>query len=139
MPVYPYINFSGTCRDEVVFYAAVFQTQAPRFLTFGAIPQNPDFPLSEGAKELVMYTELSLAGGKIQFSDVPPWMPEQPGGNVHITVESEDKEQLKTWFDGLKQNGTVGMELDETAWSPLYGIVTDQFGVTWQLNCKNTA
>lgn len=138
MPIYPFINFNGTCREAVVFYAAVFQAEEPQFLTFHSIPQNMNFSLPEGAKELVMYTELSFAGGKIQCSDIPPWEPPQSGSNIHVTIEHTDTEQLKTWFKGLQQNGTVELELNEAPWSVLYGVVKDQFGVTWQLNCKKT-
>jgi PhnB protein len=33
----------------------------------------------------------------------------------------------------LKQDGQVKMPLQETFFSPAYGIVTDKFGVTFQI------
>ncbi|MCL2689518.1 MAG: VOC family protein, partial [Chitinispirillia bacterium] len=32
-----------------------------------------------------------------------------------------------------KEGGNVGMELQKTFYSELYGMVTDKFGVTWQI------
>lgn len=36
----------------------------------------------------------------------------------------------------LKENGHIEMELQETFWSPLYGNVTDKYGVQWQLSTE---
>jgi len=36
-------------------------------------------------------------------------------------------------FNALATNGQIMMPLTETFWSPLYGQVTDQFGVAWMV------
>jgi uncharacterized glyoxalase superfamily protein PhnB len=46
---------------------------------------------------------------------------------------TNDKEQSKRFFEALQQDGQVSMPLQETFFSPAYGIVTDKFGVTWQI------
>lgn len=35
MPIHPYLNFNGNCRDAVNFYADVFNRAAPDIMTFG--------------------------------------------------------------------------------------------------------
>ena len=46
-----------------------------------------------------------------------------------------DMEKLKTMYNRiLEDGGTVGMDLQETFWSKLYGYVIDKFGVGWQFN-----
>jgi PhnB protein len=46
-------------------------------------------------------------------------------------------DDLKSWYEQLKDGGTVGMELQETSRSKLYGQVTDKFGIHWQFNYDN--
>ncbi|ALS25866.1 glyoxalase/bleomycin resistance protein/dihydroxybiphenyl dioxygenase [Paenibacillus sp. 32O-W] len=39
-------------------------------------------------------------------------------------------------FEALREGGQVGMPLQETFWSPAYGIVTDKFGVTFHITTE---
>ena len=55
MSVDVYLNFNGNTREAVLFYAEVFGTEAPKIMTFGETPPNPDYPLPEEAKNLVMH------------------------------------------------------------------------------------
>ena len=36
-------------------------------------------------------------------------------------------------FDALAAGGKVGMPLQKVFWSPLYGMVTDRFGLQWMV------
>ena len=69
MAVEVYLNFNGNCREAVAFYEDVFNTDKAEIMTFGETPQNPDYPLPEEAKDLVMHTRLSVFGSRIMFSD----------------------------------------------------------------------
>lgn len=75
MSVDAYLNFNGNCRQAVEFYAEVFGTEQPNIMTFGETPPNPEFPLPEEAKDLVMHTRLTINGSNIMFSDTFPGMP----------------------------------------------------------------
>ncbi|WP_045522417.1 VOC family protein [Neobacillus niacini] len=137
MSVDVYLNFNGNTREAVDFYAKVFKTEAPNIMTFGESPQHPDYPLPEEAKNLVMHTRLNIDGSNVMFSDTFPGMPFIEGNNVTLALVSKNMDDLKSWFEQLKDGGTVGMELQETFWSKLYGQVTDKFGIHWQLNYDN--
>jgi PhnB protein len=129
-----YLVFDGNCREAVEFYAKVFQTEAPQIMTFGESPQHPDYPLPEEAKERIMHTRLSIDGSNVMFSDTFPGQEYNQGNNVTLALVSHNMDDLKSWFEQLKEGGKVEMELQETFWSKLYGQVTDKFGVHWQLN-----
>lgn len=60
-------------------------------------------------------------------------VPIQTGNNISVAI-IVDEEQIKSFFEGLKQSGTVKMDIKKTEWSNCYGMVTDKFGITWQLN-----
>lgn len=136
MPVEVYLNFNGNCREAAMFYAKVFETEAPQIMTFGDTPPNPEYPLPEEAKDLVMHTRLNINGSTVMFSDVFPGMPFIQGNNVSLSLLSQDEDKLRTWFSRLQDGGTVSMELQETFWSKCYGNLTDRFGIEWQFNLE---
>ncbi|TDL80098.1 VOC family protein [Peribacillus frigoritolerans] len=134
MSVDVYLNFNGNCREAVEFYAKVFKTEEPKFMTFGETPQNPEYPLPEEAKNLIMHTRLSIDGSNVMFSDTFPGMPFVEGNNITLALVNKNIEDLTSIFNQLKDGGTVVMDLQETFWSKLYGQVTDKFGIHWQIN-----
>ncbi|MBE1555968.1 VOC family protein [Sporosarcina limicola] len=134
MAVDVYLNFNGNCREAVAFYAQVFETEQPQIMTFGETPPNPEYPLPEEAKNLVMHTRLNISGSNVMFSDVFPGMPFTLGNNISLAIVSKDLNEIKAAFNKLKEGGTVVMDLQETFWSKCYGQLTDKFGIQWQLN-----
>ncbi|MOA31557.1 hypothetical protein D3C78_1527200 [compost metagenome] len=134
MAVDVYMNFNGNCREAVEFYSQVFGIAEPRIMTFGETPPNPDYPLPEEAKNLVMHARLQITGSNVMFSDVFPGMPFVQGNNISLSIISESMEDIQAYFSRLKEGGKVEMELQETFWSKCYGSVIDKFGIHWQLN-----
>ena len=134
MAVDVYLNFNGNCREAVEFYSKVFKTEEPQIMTFGESPPNPNFPLPEEAKNLIMHARITINGSTVMFSDTFPGSPFVVGNNISLAVMSSNIDDIKSYFEKLKENGKVGMELQETFWSKCYGMVTDQFGISWQLS-----
>lgn len=137
MAIDVYLNFDGNCREAVGFYAKVFGTGEPHIMTFGDSPPNPEYPLPEEAKDLVMHTRLGINGSTIMFSDTFPGSPFIKGNNISLAYSSTDVEELHTLFDKLRDGATVRMELAETFFSKAYGSLTDKFGIEWQFNHDN--
>jgi PhnB protein len=134
MAIDVYINFNGNCREAVEYYAQVFGTEKPHIMSFGETPPNPEYPLPEEAKNLVMHARLNITGSTVMFSDVFPGMPFVAGNNISLSITSENIDEIKSLFNKLKEGGTVGMDLQETFWSKCYGSLTDKFGIEWQFN-----
>lgn len=134
MNIQIFLNFHGSCREAVEFYAQVFGLEPPKFMTYGDHPSSPDHPLSEQDKKLIMYTELALDGNKIMFSDVPPNSPFTAGNNFTIAITDNDTEKMSVWFNKLKQNGKIEIELGETFFSKCYGMLVDKYGICWQFS-----
>lgn len=136
MAVNAYINFDGNCREAVDFYTQVFGTKPPKIMTFGQMQSDPSFPVPEHMKDRVAHTNLDICGTNVMFSDVFEGMPYTQGNHMSLAVVSDDKEKLKTFFEGLAQGGRVEMPLQETEWSGLYGSVVDKYGICWQINLQ---
>lgn len=133
MPVNVYVNFNGNCREAVEFYAEVFDTDAPKILTFGEVPPDPGFPIPEDAKDFIMHASLNIKGNSVMFSDIFPGSDYTPGNNISLTVTSDNLGEILSLYRKLKQDGTVDMDLQETFWSKRYASLTDKFGIPWQL------
>ena len=70
-----HLYFNGNCREAVEYYAQVFETEKPQIMAFGDNPPNPEFPLPEEARNLVMHSRLNINGSNVMFSDVFPGSP----------------------------------------------------------------
>ena len=134
MPINPYLNFAGNCREVVEFYADVFHTEKPVIMTFGEMPGDPAHPLPPGVENWVLHARMSIAGTDVMFSDVFPGMELIMGNNVSLTVVSTNRDEIRSAFNRLKEGGTVHMDLQETFWSKLYGNLRDKYGIEWQLS-----
>lgn len=133
--VIPYIAFNGNCEEAVKFYQKVLGGES-QILHFGDAPPNPNFPVPDNLKQLVLHAELRKNGHIIRFSDTFPNMPFNPGSNITFSLEFDTKDETEAIFAALSEGGQVEMKLQETFFSPLYGKLTDRFGILWQVNCK---
>jgi PhnB protein len=132
MSVEVYIYFNGNCRQAVVFYAGVFQTDLQRMLTYGEAAPNIEYPLPDEAKNRVLHTLLTINGSKIMFSDCTPDMEYIAGNNMSVMLNYKDEKELKAVFARLAEGGEVYMEPQQTFFSKCYGHLADKFGILWQ-------
>lgn len=73
------------------------------------------------------------------FSDTFPGQPVQSSNQVQICIMTDKAEQAKRIYEALREDGQVVMPLQETFWSPAYGIVADKFGVNWNISTEAEA
>ncbi|MBB3129638.1 PhnB protein [Paenibacillus rhizosphaerae] len=131
----PYIVMNGNCAEAVAFYEKVLQAKNLGLSRFSDMP-DPDHPLPDEAKNRVLHAALEFDGNTLLFSDTFPGNPYQLGDQLSIAITSKDSERLQSVFAGLSDGGQVLMELQETFWSPAFGMVRDKFGITWQVSTE---
>ncbi|MBF4693518.1 VOC family protein [Fusibacter ferrireducens] len=134
MAIIAYLNFQGKSKDASTYYAEIFGSEKPKFMFFGDMPPDPNFPMTGEVKSLVMHTEIKFDNNTIMFSDVPPGMPFTMGNNISLLISIKDPERIRAYFSKLSVDGQVQMPLQETFWSKLYGNLVDKFGISWQFN-----
>ena len=128
-----FVNFDGNCREAVAFYAKVFKSEVNNLMTYGQAPADPNYPLAEADKDKVMYADVAIGGITVMFMDMPADSPLVVGNNINPTISMDNKEEVARIFNELKVDGEVYMELQQTFFSELYGMVKDKFGVIWQI------
>jgi PhnB protein len=125
----PYLNFEGTARAAMKFYATVFGGEL-HLTTFGQY----------GAKEAAVRNKIMHAmletdhGFTLMASDLPPGMEQAPGSNIAISLSGDDGEVLRGYWKKLSRGGEVTMPLERQMWGDEYGQCTDKFGISWMVN-----
>jgi PhnB protein len=128
-----FLCFDGDCRAALEFYAKVFKLDAPKhIMTYG---QAPGFTGSEADKDRIIYAALPVFGRNVMLSDCPAGSDYVKGTNIALTLENAtDANEIERLFAALSNGGSVNVEPGKTFFSELYAMVTDKFGITWQLS-----
>jgi PhnB protein len=104
-------------------------------MTFGDLSEDPNHPLTDEMKTLVMHAHLKVGDADLMISDTFPGTSHQAEGDtVQIAIHPIEESIAREIFAALEHGGQEVMPLQKTNWSPLYGIVKDKFGVTFQVN-----
>lgn len=126
----PYLMFNRECDEAFKLYQKAFNGEMVSIQKYGDMPPNPQFPVAESDKSLVLHAELKLTeSGTIMGSDGNREF--QTGDRVSISVELDSEELAKNAWNILKDGGAVHMELQPTFFAKLHGSVKDKYGVTW--------
>jgi PhnB protein len=136
-----YLNFPRSTEQAFLFYKTVFGTEfsAP-IMRFRDMPPNPDHPLADADKDLVIHMELPiLAGHVLMGTDAPESMGFKlvQGNNMFINLEPDNRSETTRLFNALSEGGKVEMPLAEMFWGGFFGSLTDRFGIHWMFNCAS--
>jgi PhnB protein len=129
----PYLVMNGNAKEAIQFYEKALDAKVMFNQTFGEMPENPEFPLPDDAKERISHAMIKIGETDLMLSDTFPGNPHQTGNQVTICITTNEVEKSKQIYESLQQGGHVGMPLQETFFSPAYGSVTDKFGVPFQI------
>jgi len=131
--VTPHLNFRGDARAALEFYRTVFggSLAAVSYADAHAV-QRPD------EADQIMFGQVSSDNGfRIMAYDVPAATAWNPGEiPVFVSVRGRDAAEITGYWDGLAAGATVIAPLAPGAWTPLYGMLRDRFGVTWVLDVE---
>jgi PhnB protein len=113
------------------FYSRTFNQKMPdEIMTYA---QNPD-GADEADKNRILYACMPIFGCNVMFSDCPSDFNSIKGNNIMLTIGLDDEHEIKRIFNALAEDGEIGMELEHTFFNELFGMVTDKFGIIWQIS-----
>lgn len=84
--------------------------------------------------ETEVVVNVDLLGQKIMLLNGGPYF--KKNASVSFTVIVYSEEEAQKFWDMLSVNGDVIMEFSSFPWSKMYGMVKDQYDVTWQILLK---
>lgn len=86
----------------------------------------------------VLHARLVFGDNVIMGGDAPPEYWEKPQG-FSINIGVETPAEAERLFKALSEKGTIKHPLEETFWALRFGMLVDQFGVPWMINCEKSA
>lgn len=129
----PYLFFKGSCEEALEFYRTALDAEVNELIRFRESPEPPPPGMvPEGWEEKIMHASFQVGGAKVMCSDGCGDESDFSGFSLSLTVPSAEKAQKA--FAALSEGGKVTMPLAKTFFSPLFGMVTDRFGVGWMVN-----
>ncbi|WP_088043332.1 VOC family protein [Bacillus sp. EAC] len=128
-----FLMMNGNAKEAIDFYREALDAKLLFSQTFGDAPEDPKSPLPENLKDLVSHAIIKIGETNIMIADMFPSMTYRNGNNVNICITTNEIEKSHSFYKLLKEEGHVVMPLQQVHFSPAYAIVTDKFGVTFQI------
>lgn len=128
-----HLNFRGEARAALEFYRSVVSGELT-IVTFDDMGATED--PAEGQQ--VMWGQVVGADGfRIMAFDVPASRPWSRGENsFFMALRGRSADDVTALWKGLSDGASVAVPLGPAQWSPLYGMLTDRFGITWVVDVE---
>ncbi len=124
-----YLGFSGTARDALDFYAAIFGGETT-VMTFaeGGMPHEP------GQENFIMHAQLTTPDGFTLMLSDGSRTPGEFQDGYSISLSGDDDAKLSGFWDGLSAGGEIMQPLVAAPWGDKFGMLRDKFGINWMVN-----
>ena len=136
--VQPYLFFGGRCQEAIDFYSKVLDAKIDMVMLFKDSPQPlPPGVLQPGFESKIMHASFHIGGNIIMASDGCNDDSGFKGFSLSLTLPSVI--EVENAFSALAEGGKINMALAKFFWSPLYGMLTDRFGISWMLSIADNS
>jgi PhnB protein len=83
-----------------------------------------------------MHARLVFGENLSMVSDVFKGQEVSTKGNIQLSIEMDDINQMEEVFNKIAEGGKVTMELQDAFWGARFGMLIDKFAVSWMFNCE---
>ena len=128
-----YILMDGRAKEAIAYYQETLNAKVLFKQTLGDGPTDEVSKVQENELELIAHAVLQIGDTQIMIADRIPSLPFQQGNQISICITCSDIAAATQLYENLKEKGHVVLELQDIYFSPAYGMVTDPFGVTFQI------
>lgn len=126
----PYLSFADTAREAMTFYHSVFGGRL-ELSTFAEFRASDD----PAEADKVMHSQLETEDGlTLMASDTPAGMEVRPQSGVSVTVNGDEEDRLRGYWERLSEGGTVIMPYELAPWGAIFGMCVDRFGTSWMIS-----
>ena len=94
-----------------------------------------EMPTPPEWKKKIMHGRITIDGEVLMASDAPPDRSDGGMKGFSVTLGTDTPAEAERIFHALAENGTVRMPIQETFWAARFGMLVDQFGTPWMINC----
>lgn len=126
----PYVNFKDNAREAMTFYHSVFGGEL-QIRTFAEFQASED----PGEADKVMHSQLETPDGfTLMASDTPNSMGYNGQEGFAVTVNGDEEDKLRGYWEALSEGGTVVMPYEVAPWGMTFGMCVDRFGTNWMVS-----
>jgi PhnB protein len=128
----PYLFFNGNCEAAFHFYANCLGGKIT------AMQSNRDAPtaaeMTPEWRTKIRHACLLVGTREFMGADRRPEVYEAPKG-FSVLLGCVNPTEAERVFRALAVGGTVTAPFGETFWAQRFGMLVDQFGIPWMINC----
>jgi PhnB protein len=128
-----YLNFNGTCEAAFKFYEKALGGKLEAMITFEGTPMAGQ--VSPEMRKKIVHARLIVDGMALMGSDCPPDR-YHPMKGFSVSINTDKPAEAERVFHALAEKGKVEMPIQETFWAQRFGMLVDQFGTPWMINCE---
>lgn len=128
----PYLFLNGRADEAIAFYQDALGAELTMRMSFGESPSPSPMPLPPGWDKKVMHASLKVGDMQLMLSDGDHAEGAAFKG-FRLSLTLDDEAALRRAFDKLAEGGSVQLPLSQTFWAPLFGMLTDKFGIGWMV------
>lgn len=139
MKIDPYLFFDGRCEEAIEFYKKALGAKVEFMMRNSESPEPaPPGMLPPGSENKIMHASLHIGGALVMVSD---GMCRGEGSfkGFSLSLDCPDADAAREAFAALADGGQVTVPMGKTFWAPLFGMVTDRFGVGWMVGVSDDA
>jgi PhnB protein len=136
MELNTHITFGGQCEAAFRFYERILGGKITALLNYAKMPAVRDIP--QDWQDKIMHAHLQFGDRCLMGCDAPPDHYAPPKG-FHVQIGVSDPTEADRIFHALAANGKETMPIQETFWATRFGMLVDQFGIPWMINCAKAA
>jgi PhnB protein len=133
MQINIHLVFCGQCDAAFRFYERVLGGKIVNILAYGNSPMAEQVP--PGWREKIVHGTFAVGGTVLAGADFLPDQYVKPQG-FYVLLSVDDAMDAERIFSALAENGEVHMAIQQTFWSSRFGVLTDKFGIPWEISCE---
>ncbi len=135
MKINSYLMFNGQCEAAFTFYERCLGGKIAFKITNGESPMAKETPPERHNQ--ILHARFVAGDNVLMGSDLPPERYDEPQG-FFVSLNIDTPKEAERVFTALSEKGKVLLPIQETFWAHRFGMLNDQFGIPWMINCEKT-
>jgi PhnB protein len=131
----PYLAFNGDCAEAMRCYERVLGLGAKLEMMMNGADSPVAAQIPKEHARRILHARLRFDDGScIYAGDAPVHMPYEGIKGVTLTMSYASTAEGEAVFKSLADGGNVIMPFQPVFWAKGSGMLTDKFGVSWNIN-----
>lgn len=124
-----YLLFNRECAQALEAYTKAFGAEVTEVSRYGDMPPNPDFPVADADRALVLHSRLRIDDEELMCADTVG--PRQLGNSQFVSITTIDEALVRQAWQVLADGGEVYQPLAPSFFAAAHGSLRDRYGINW--------